>query len=83
MVVDVPKDTADGALQHVAAKASGSLTTVDGDLYNVCDRVCHGIHGRYGISHHLPWKRRLRRVFPVKFCSASLSSLCVNDWSSA
>jgi hypothetical protein len=51
---DVPKDTADGALEHVAAKATGVVATVDGRLHCVGDGVDHGIHGRNGMGHLLP-----------------------------
>ena len=58
MVGDVPKDTAAGTLQHVAAKASGGLTMVDGGLYYTCDGVDHGIHRQV----FLQWSFLLRRV---------------------
>jgi hypothetical protein len=54
VVGDVPEDTVDGALEHVAAKATGVVATVVGGLYCVGDGINHGIHGRYGVGHLLP-----------------------------
>ena len=61
MVMDVSKGTADGALQHEAKKASGVVATSDGGLHGIGDRVDHGVHGRYGCCHLLPWVVMQRR----------------------
>jgi hypothetical protein len=55
VVGDVPKDTADDALEHVAAKTTSLVATVDGGLHCVGDGDDHGIHGRNGMCHLLPW----------------------------
>ena len=49
-VRDVLEDSTDGALEHEAAKAPGLVTTMDGGLQRVGDRINHGIHGRYGVA---------------------------------
>ena len=61
MVIDVMEGTADGALEHEAAKASGVVATVDGGLHCIGDGVDHGIHERYGVCHLLPWVEMQRR----------------------
>ena len=75
MVVDVVEGTADGALEHEAAKASGVVATVDGGLHRVGDRINHGIHGRYGVRHLLPWVTATPTKSPVKSPANSLSFL--------
>jgi hypothetical protein len=37
------------------------VATVDGGLHHVSDRIDHGIHGRYGVCHLLPWVEMQRR----------------------
>jgi hypothetical protein len=71
VVGDVLEGTADGALEHETAKTSNMVATVDGGLHYVGDRVNHGIHGRYGVRHLLPWVT----VMPVKSPVNSLFSL--------
>lgn len=45
-MVDVTERTSNGALQHVAVKTSGMVTTNHGGLYGISDVVHHGVHGR-------------------------------------
>ena len=54
MVGDVPEGTADGALEHEAAKASGMVAAGDGGLHGVGDGIDHRIHGRYRSRHVVP-----------------------------
>jgi hypothetical protein len=67
--MDVPKDTANNALYHEVANASGLVATVDGGLHSVGDRVHHRVHGRYGVGHLLPWVRTTLGRFPTNSLS--------------
>jgi hypothetical protein len=69
VVGDVTKDTADNALEHVAAKATGVVATVDGGLHCVGDGVDHGIHGRNGMGHLLPSQTATPGRFPTNSLS--------------
>ena len=75
MVGDVPEGTANGALEHEVAKASGMVATMDGGLHRVGDRINHGVHGRYGVCHHLPWETATPAKSSAKFPANSLSFL--------
>ena len=75
MVGDVPEGTADGALEHEAAKASGVVATVDGGFHCVDDRIHHRIHGRYRVCHLLPWETATPAKSSVSFPANSLSFL--------
>jgi hypothetical protein len=55
-VVDVAEDAADGALEDEATNASRvAFATDDGGFDGVGDHVDHGVHGRCGVGHLLPW----------------------------
>jgi hypothetical protein len=55
VTVDVPEDTAYGALEQETPKAAGVVgAAVDDALDGVRDGVHHGVHGRSSGRHLLP-----------------------------
>jgi hypothetical protein len=87
--VDVPKDTAYGALEEETLEAAGVVgAAVDDALDGVRDGVHHGIHGRSSGRHFLPWAvvQQLRRspfIWPSSSAVQKLACVimyCMKMW---